>query len=89
MSARVEDFLFAAHTNNHLKLKNLLQHGVNIDCVNDVSFYAYTLQLSYTIIQKGQTALHICCSKDHVELVQFLCSSGANMEAQDKVVLLE
>jgi len=40
-----EDFLLAARTNNYLKLKNLIQHGVNIDCVDDVSFCVCTLQL--------------------------------------------
>ena len=38
MSTRLEeDFLLAAQINNCFKLKNLLHHGVNIDCVNDVS----------------------------------------------------
>ena len=40
MSTRLEeDFLLAAQANNCFKLKNLLHHGVNIDCVSDVSGY--------------------------------------------------
>ena len=90
MSTGVEkDFLVAAQTNNCFKLKNLLHYGVNIDCVDGVSdtklICVHWVKLLF-VKQKGQTALHMC-SKGHVSLVQFLCSSGANTELQDKVIV--
>lgn len=48
----------------------------------------YALGKACFAMQNGQTALHVCCFKGHANLVQFLCSSGANTEIQDKVIVV-
>ena len=34
---------------------------------------------------EGETALHVAAVRGYYTIVRFLCSKGANMDAQDKV----
>ncbi|EKX34968.1 hypothetical protein GUITHDRAFT_80170, partial [Guillardia theta CCMP2712] len=58
----------AAYAGNVEQVRRLLDNGVN---VNDSDY-------------DGRTALHLAACEGHVELVEFLLSRQANVEAQDR-----